>query len=105
MRYRTLFAIVGPLVLWAAFFTLFYSVQAVGCRAGWDATLLGGVSFLRLATIVLLVISVIAAGALYIYARSSPENAGVASIARYSALAGFLSTILVFPGVIWLQLC
>lgn len=106
MRYRIFFALAGPLILWAGYFLAIYGLQAVGCRAGWDGVMLGGISLLRVMTVVIVLMAVAVSGLIYLpYRRVEGANGGILSIARYCALAGLVSTILVFPGVFWLQLC
>lgn len=106
MRYRIFFALAGPLILWAGYFLVIYAAQAVGCRAGWDGVMLGGVSLLRVITIVTVLMAVLVSGLIYLpYRKVEGPDGGIVPIARHCALAGLLSTILVFPGVFWLQLC
>lgn len=106
MRYRILFALAGPLILWAGYFSAIYGLQAVGCRAGWDVMMLGGISLLRLTTIVAFVMAVSVSALLYLpHRKVEVGGETLLPIARYVALAGLASTILVFAGVFWLQLC
>ncbi|MCM2474501.1 hypothetical protein HGO38_13550 [Rhizobium sp. CG5] len=106
MRYRLIFFIIGPFVLWSISFTTLYGVQGLGCRADWDTVLLAGFPLLRLVLMALLVLATALSAALYLAARSmDTHQPGMGRIARYSALAGMVSTVITFPGVFWLQLC
>lgn len=104
MRYSLLLAIIGPFLLWTLSFTLLYGVQSVGCAAGWETARVAGFPLLRVILIGLFVLTVGLSGLIY---RTSKTNdiGSMRSIACYSALGGMVSSLLIFPGVIWLELC
>ncbi|MDO5898444.1 MULTISPECIES: hypothetical protein [unclassified Agrobacterium] len=105
-RYRIMMILIGPLLLWAMFFSLFYAVQSVGCRAGWDLVLWGDISQLRVLIVAVLGLAlIVSAYAYFAVIKSEAASGGINRIGRYCAIAGMASTVLVFPGIFWLQLC
>lgn len=52
VRGLDLFWLVAGFTLWAAGFSALYALHAVGCRAGWDETMLGGLSAHRIGLLV-----------------------------------------------------
>lgn len=126
MRYRLLVLILGPFILWSVYFITLYGVQAVGCRANWDTTYLGGIPVLRLILVAILVAATILSVAMYVLAGRMPDSLAIRAssdsgtaekgaretdqlalkrIGRYSAAAGLFATIIIFAGVLWLELC
>lgn len=101
-----LLMLIGPLLLWAVFFTLFYAAQTVGCQSGWDSVFWGNISLLRAVIVSMLLFAMVASAGIYMVVKQSRAfSAGISRIGRYCAIASVVSTILVFPGVFWLQLC
>jgi hypothetical protein len=106
MRYRLLILILGPFTLWSVYFITLYGVQAVGCRANWDTTFLGGIPVLRLILVAILAASAILSVAMYVLAgRIETDHVMIKKIGRYCAAAALFSTVIVFPGILWLELC
>ncbi len=106
MRYRLLILILGPFILWSVYFITLYGVQAVGCRANWDTALLAGIPVLRLILVAILVASAIVSVAMYVLAgRIETDQVAITKIGRYCAAAALFSTMIIFPGVLWLELC
>ncbi|OJF98185.1 hypothetical protein AX761_12575 [Rhizobium sp. 58] len=104
MRYSLLTAIIGPFVLWTVYFALFYGIQAVGCKAGWETARVAGFPLLRAILIGLFMVTGLVS--VLVYRTSRTGNTGsLGNIVRYSALGGVVSTLLIFPGVVWLELC
>ena len=104
--YQVTLLLLGPLLIWAMFFSLFYALQFVGCRAGWDLVLWGTVSQLRVLIVAVLGLALIASAyACFAIIRSDAARSGLNRIGRYCAIASLASTIFVFPGIFWLQLC
>ncbi len=104
MRYRLLLAIIGPFVLWAVYFTLFYGIQAVGCSAGWDVKQVAGFPLLRTILIGLSVLTILLSTVTYRASRTVDTDM-MGRVARNCALAGLVSTLVIFIGVFWLKLC
>ena len=105
MRYRLMLVILGPFVMWSIYFITLYGIQAVGCRANWDTVFLAGIPVLRLILVTLLVLSAVASTSIYIVTTKVHADQVMRRIGSYCAAAGLFSTILIFPGVFWLQLC
>ncbi len=106
MRYRLIFLIIGPFILWSIYFITLYGVQAVGCRARWDTAFIASVPILRLILVSILGASAILSAAMYVLAgRIETEQLAITKIGRYCAAAGLFSTIILIPGVLWLELC
>ncbi|SCX34410.1 hypothetical protein [Agrobacterium rosae] len=106
MRYRLLILILGPFILWSVYFVTLYGVQAIGCRANWDTAFLPGFSVLRVVLVAILAASTILSVAMYILAgRLEVNQLVIKRIGRYCAAAGILSSMITFPGVLWLELC
>lgn len=104
MRYSLLMAMIGPFVLWMVYFALYYGIQSVGCAAGWETTRVAGFPLLR--TILIGLFALTALLSLLVYQTSRTDDPGsMGGIARYCALGGVFCTLLVFPGVFWLELC
>lgn len=105
-RYQVMLVLIGPLLIWALFFSLFYALQSVGCRAGWDLVLWGNISQLRVVIVAVLGLALImSAYAYFAIIKNQAAGAGLRRIGQYCAIASMASTILVFPGIFWLQLC
>ncbi|WP_313618279.1 hypothetical protein [Agrobacterium sp.] len=105
-RYKLLFLLIGPLTLWALFFLCLYSVQAVGCEMGLQATMWGGFTSLRALVIILFLLA--SATVIYLTTIMWQQNRfgeGLNRIIRYCALASTFSTVVIFPGIFWLQMC
>jgi len=105
-RYKLLFLLIGPLTLLAMYFLGIYSVQAVGCEMELQATVWGGFTSLR----ALLIILFLLASATVIYLttimwQQTRFGEGLNRIMRYCALASSFSTVVIFPGIFWLQIC
>lgn len=106
MRYRLIFLVLGPFILWSVYFVTLYGVQAVGCRANWDTAFLVGIPLLRLILVAILAAAAILSVAMYVLARRiEDDQVAIMKIGRYCAVAGLFSTIVIFPGVLWLKLC
>lgn len=106
MRYRAIFIIIGPFVLWSVYFSALYAVQGVGCRANWDTVYLGGLPVLRLILIAMFLVAVTISAGMYLVVKNADQGQmGINRIGRYASLAGVLSTVIIFPGVLWLKLC
>jgi hypothetical protein len=104
MRYRLLMAIIGPFVLWIVYFALYYGIQSVGCAAGWETARVAGFPLLRAILIGFFALTVLLS--LLVYHTSGTGDSGsTGGIARYCALGGIFCTLLIFPGVFWLELC
>ncbi len=85
---------------------MIYGVQAVGCRANWDTAFLGGIPVLRLILVAILAASAILSVAMYMLAgRVETDHVVITAIGRYCAAAALFSTVNVFPGILWLELC
>lgn len=106
MRYRIIFVIIGPFLLWGAYFTALYSLQGIGCSANWDTIFLVGLPVLRIVLVAVFLLFIALSAWIYMVARKTEHGrTGIVRIGHYCALAGMLSTIIIFPGVFWLKLC
>lgn len=106
MRYRLIVLILGPFMLWSIYFITLYGLQAIGCRANWDTALVAGIPMLRLLLVAVLTASATLSAAMYVLAgRLAADQLAIAKIGRYCTAAGLFSTIIIFPGVFWLELC
>lgn len=105
-RYRLLFLLVGPLALWALLFLSLYGVQAVGCGIGLQTSMWGGFPALRaLAVVLFLLASVAVIFLATVMWQQNGFGEGLNRIMRFCALASSFSTVAIFPGVFWLQMC
>lgn len=106
MRYRLIFFILGPFILWSIYFMTLYGGQAVGCKANLDTILVASVPVLRLILAAIMALSAVLSVAMYVFAvRMTHDQLAITKIGRYCAAAGLSSTIITFPGVLWLDLC
>ncbi len=109
MKHALAIALLLPFTGWSVAFLAIYGAQTMGCAAGWQNVELFGVSHLRL----LLVVMLAAMAALVAFSgwrvvaavRRNGQNRTMIDVTRYTALAATLSTVFVFIGVFWLQLC
>ena len=99
-------------VLWSAAFLAIYGLQATGCHLGWQVMPLFGTSFLRIALIALLMLSVVAT----LFVRRLPPPDSPPRSPHTSLPLGLrpgtlvritLAAVMVitFHGVFWLKLC
>ena len=106
MRYRLLALILGPFVMWSIYFIGIYGVQAVGCKASWDMTFIAGIPLLRWVLVAMLAASAAMSVLMYYLAtRIDTDQPSIKRIGYYCAAAGLFSTVIIFPGVFWLELC
>ncbi|KXG87320.1 hypothetical protein [Agrobacterium bohemicum] len=92
--------------MWSIYFITLYGVHAVGCKANWNTAFLVGIPMLRLILVAILAASAILSVAMYVLARrKEADHLAIVKIGRYCAAAGLFSTMIIFPGVLWLDLC
>ena len=105
MRYRLLALILGSFVMWSIYFIGIYGVQAVGCKASWDTVVIAGI-LLRWVLVAMLAASAAMSALMYYLAtRIDTDQPSIKKIDYYCAAAGLFSTVIIFPGVFWLELC
>lgn len=108
--------IVAGFLVWSAAFVALYSMQAIGCRFGWDEMVVaggigGGVSLHRVVLVVLFAISLAAAWTVVALARkrregaSGPLSSFMEVVAWLAALAALVSTAISLGPVLFLTAC
>lgn len=106
MRYRLIALILGPFIMWSIYFIGIYGVQAVGCRASWDTAFIAGIPLLRWILVAMLAASAALSALMYRLAiRIDTNQPSIQKIGYYCSAAGLFSTVIIFPGVFWLDLC
>lgn len=96
--------------LWAGVFVLLYGVLSLGCAFGWHHVAGPlGTNSLRLILLALLVLSLAAHVALWLYLRRRTQEAGhrsfVLRVSAAAALAALAASVFTFFGTATLSLC
>lgn len=104
MSENPLLALFVSWIGWAGGFLLLYALQATGCRAGWDADLIGSISLLRLLLVATTAVIVLALLGLSWMAGQAGPASSLARIVAMTNGAAILAT-LCFTGVLWLRMC